>query len=106
MVAREGLLFALANHLSVTEMEMDAENVISIIESRSPLAMESPVIEDIYFLLSQLENVSCKFIPRSGNMAAHYLARFDLSVSFLCVWVNEIPLCISTAVMDDFSIDY
>ncbi|PON63913.1 hypothetical protein TorRG33x02_274680 [Trema orientale] len=55
---------------------MLAQQVVLAVRARSFNALEGPILRDISSLLERLGNVSCRFIYRSCNSAAHSFARF------------------------------
>ncbi|PON61805.1 Ribonuclease H-like domain containing protein [Trema orientale] len=78
MAVREGLKFAREEGHMVNLVECDSLNIITAIHSRCSLGLESSIINDIVVNFSWLDNVSCYHVPRTGNKAAHSLARFAL----------------------------
>ncbi|PON45670.1 Ribonuclease H-like domain containing protein [Trema orientale] len=101
---REGLKLTLYFDLVLEKAKTDVQNVVSAIKKKkSPLAIESPIINDISVFLSQLEDVCCSFVPRSGNLVAHTLANYALNIPSCALWTNEIPTCISNVVLSDLS---
>lgn len=80
VAVREGLKFARKEGHKVNLVECDSLNIITAIHSRCSLGVESSIINDndIVVNFSWLDNVSCYHVPRTGNKAAHSLARFAL----------------------------
>ncbi|GMN41723.1 hypothetical protein TIFTF001_010935 [Ficus carica] len=66
-------------------MESDAVNVISAIKYGSLMAVEGPVVEDIWSLLTRVGCEHCTSVTRHGNRVAHCLANLvcfnDVSIS-------------------------
>ncbi|PON67759.1 Ribonuclease H-like domain containing protein [Trema orientale] len=74
MAMREGLRIALEKGFSVSIIETDATEVISLFRSCDSFSPFFSVIFDIRQILSSARISSCCHVSRFGNMVAHFLA--------------------------------
>ena len=75
-----GLQFCLDDGWRRVEVESDAANVISALNSMEvDFSMEGCIFDDIKGLISEFEVIKWRKIPRSCNRVAHLIARKSLS---------------------------
>ncbi|KAK3198139.1 hypothetical protein Dsin_021554 [Dipteronia sinensis] len=59
------------------------------------------VINDILFLLQEVNVSSINFVPRLANNVAHVLAKLALTHEGELVWLEDCPLCMDNLVLRD-----
>jgi hypothetical protein len=59
-------------------------------------SVHGPLVEDIKSLLRSFEDHSIRHVRRSGNGAAHLLAKYGCKNKMCKVWVNPPDLIVST----------
>ncbi|KAK3195456.1 hypothetical protein Dsin_026766 [Dipteronia sinensis] len=85
-----------------SEVEVDAQNIVHLIESSViPFSKIGLVIKDIKLFLENFPTDSVAFVPRSANMVAHHLAKLGLSVNNDCFWLEECPSMVVPFVLGD-----
>ncbi|KAL0345685.1 UNVERIFIED_CONTAM: hypothetical protein Sradi_4399800 [Sesamum radiatum] len=77
----------LARHLQLTNVIIEGDFCLSVINKLKDSAMDdsyiSPIIQDIRKVLSGLDKVEFNQVKREGNMAAHFLARNSISQNYV-----------------------
>lgn len=84
----------------ITLAESDASKAVADMNSRSLLGLHGPIVSDICNLLFE-HFCACLFSPRTGNRAAHSLARFGFKSKTTSFWTDMLPSWLSTSVRLD-----
>ncbi|KAL2904012.1 60S ribosomal protein L18 [Bienertia sinuspersici] len=90
MAVQRGLGVAMEAGLRNFIMEVD--NMVpyhGLRQKKHEVSSYGLILQDIYKLCLQRDNVSFSFIRRNGNQAAHSLANMSLNVNELLVWLEE-----------------
>ncbi|KAK2647504.1 hypothetical protein Ddye_014993 [Dipteronia dyeriana] len=104
MAIFKGLQFAVETGLVPCVMESDAQVVINHLNSVvAPLSDVGLIIQDIFSFCEKSLSCFFNFVPRNGNMVAHYLAKLGLSSWIDNFWMEECPPCVILDVMRDCS---
>jgi ribonuclease HI len=99
----EAILFAQANQLKDTSIELDSAIIVNAIARKNfPRTNWGKSIRNSSRVLSKLNNVSVSWVSRDGNRAAHALARWALREPNRN-WVSNYPSCILTHIQKDMS---
>jgi hypothetical protein len=98
----EAILFAQANQLKDTSIELDSAIIVNAIARKNfPRTNWGKSIRNSSRVLSKLNNVSVSWVSRDGNRAAHALARWALREPNRN-WVSNYPSCILTHIQRKF----
>lgn len=98
------LNFFLELGMQQVEFEGDALAVIEAIKKESEcLAWYGDLIEEAKQYFKGRSLWSLKFSFREGIRSSHVLAKFGLTLTDENVWIEEIPIFLSTTVLDDLS---
>ncbi|KAK2367272.1 putative mitochondrial protein [Trifolium repens] len=99
----EAILFAQANQLKDTSIELDSAIIVNAIARKNfPRTNWGKSIRNSSRVLRKLNNVSVSWVSRDGNRAAHALARWALREPNRN-WVSNYPSCILTHIQKDMS---
>ncbi|KAK3199771.1 hypothetical protein Dsin_009188 [Dipteronia sinensis] len=94
LALREGLRLAKLHNLPIQIAEVDASNLVSILNSNvSFLGDACFIVNDITALFLEVGICKCQAIPRLGNSSAHNLARLASSSNRECFWLDPSPSC-------------
>ncbi|KAL5808887.1 hypothetical protein ACOSQ3_029578 [Xanthoceras sorbifolium] len=101
----EGLKFAASMGVFPIGVESDTASVVGAIRSNKPPRSELGLIVDeiLEFVIGFLVLSFC-FCSRLCNSVAHGLAKFGVSSSSPCIWLEETPLCVEHLVSSIFSL--
>ncbi|KAL2944713.1 5-methyltetrahydropteroyltriglutamate--homocysteine methyltransferase [Bienertia sinuspersici] len=105
MAVRSGLKTAIEAGFRQLIVEVDNLALFfALSKKKMDLTAYGLLLKDIFlFLFSMSLGVFCfNFVRRSGNLAAHILAKKSLSVDGFRVWLEEIPVEIQQFVLDGF----
>ncbi|KAL5750327.1 hypothetical protein ACOSP7_024930 [Xanthoceras sorbifolium] len=85
MAILKGLQFAVESGLVPVVLKSDSSLAVSAINGDTVFLSEvGLIIHDVVELLRSIPSSAVRFVPRSANMAAHYLARFALRLDSDC----------------------
>ncbi|XP_021716820.1 uncharacterized protein LOC110684687 [Chenopodium quinoa] len=104
LALRHSLRIALESEFRKVCLETDCMKVFShLTKGCAPATILGMVINDIMQLARGCQSCSFSFVKRSGNGAAHALAKLSSSYGDLRVWMEEVPSEISPFVMADLA---
>jgi ribonuclease HI len=99
----EAILLAQAYQLSNTTIELDAAIIVNtLVRKEFPRTNWGKSVRNRSRVLSLLNNVSVTWVNRTGNQAAHALARWALREPNR-IWFSNYPSCILTHIHKDMS---
>ena len=106
MAVQEGIQFAWDLQLKEVVIESDSSTVISALTSTTPPPSSiQKVIEGSKQSLKCFNTWSVVHVRRSGNVAAHLMAKNAITDLDYVVWVEDIPPIIAMQVSKDVSRD-
>ena len=86
------------------EVESDSLLVINALKNKvSNAAPFSNTLDDIHCIANLFFFLSFSFIPRLSNVVAHSLARWAIGLDDFCFLLEDVPPCVQSAVLEDFS---
>ena len=87
---------------SRTHVELDYQAVVQMLNSpERNLSAVGPWVQDIKRMLNTLEDLKVTWIRRSGNVAAHKLARVGVGDNHSEIWVDSPPDFILDVIADE-----
>ncbi|KAK3183290.1 hypothetical protein Dsin_030576 [Dipteronia sinensis] len=102
MAVLKGLQFSHNAGLWPCVLETDAQVVVNLVKGKFDVFSEvGLIIEDINRLLHSVPGCVVNFVPRNANMAAHNLAKLDLSLDSDCFWMEEVRPSVVPVVLGD-----
>ncbi|KAL4361294.1 hypothetical protein GQ457_04G002860 [Hibiscus cannabinus] len=95
----------LAIDLGFRSIQIEGDS-LSVIKKLNSSAMDksaiSPIIRDILLLKSLFEAITFSFVGRTGNKAAHALAKLGLQQGEPQYWIEEAPVSIEQVVLQEY----
>ena len=104
MAARKATEFALEIGFDKIFLEGDFEIIYKdLMNNGSSLALHGHLIQDVKVLVPLFSSLCFSQVSRTGNQAAHSLARRAIFSENLNVWMEDVPLDILNVIQADFS---
>ena len=104
MAARKATEFTLEIGFDKIILEGDSEIIYKdLLNNGSSLALHGHLIQDVKALVSLFSSICFSHVIRTGNQAAHLLARRAILSENLNVWLEEVPPDILNVIQADFS---
>ena len=104
MAARKATEFALEIGFDEIILEGDSEIIYKdLLNIGSSLALHGHLIQDVKALVPLFSSICFSHVSRTGNQAAHSLARRAILSENLNVWMEEVPPDIIDVIQADFS---
>ena len=104
MAARKATEFTLEIGFDKIILEGDSEIIYKdLLNNGSSLALHGHLIQDVKALVSLFSSICFSHVSRTGNQAAHSLARRAILLENLNVWMEEVPPDILDVIQADFS---
>ncbi|KAK0585032.1 hypothetical protein LWI29_022499 [Acer saccharum] len=102
MAVWRGVSLALDFGLVPFQIESDCLQVIDLVNKGVPSSADvGPIISLIFDSLNSTPGCSISHTPRTGNLVAHNLVKFALSIERDCCWLDSCPPCVERLVQID-----
>lgn len=102
LACRRAVQLAIATHATKVHVELDNNTVVHMLNQQTRnLSAVGPWIQEIKEMLNSFAEFRVEWIRRSGNIAAHKLAKVGVGEERCDVWVGSPPDFILDVISDE-----